>query len=122
MATKKEESAPAASASTPGEPVLAQSAPAQPPVAPRRGLGGGAIAGIVVGSLVPLKLDVRHLAGALFGGGVLVGSHLPSGMTQGQFGPGFGPGDGDNDGRPPFPGGGPGPVQPGQNDGDTDSN
>ncbi|MCA0218363.1 MAG: hypothetical protein LCH43_13560 [Actinobacteria bacterium] len=114
MATKKEESAPAASASIPSEPVLAQSDPAQPPVTRRRGLGGGAIAGIVVGSFV--------VAGALFGGGVLVGSHLPSGMTQSQVGPGFGPGDGDNDGRPPFPGGGHGPVQPGQNDGDTDSN
>lgn len=114
MASKKDEAAPAAPASAPGEPVLAESTPAAPAVAPKRGLGGLAIAGIVVGSLV--------VAGALFGGGVAVGTHLPTGITQSQFGPGGGPGFGDGDGdgdRPPFPGGGPGAVQPGQTDDDT---
>lgn len=69
------------------------------PVAVEQRRSGLAIAAIAVGALV--------VAGALFGGGVLVGTHLPQGQGQAQFGPG---------GRGGFPTGpngmgGPGPVR-----------
>lgn len=107
MAISKNEAAPAG-ANTPAETVVTQpAAPVAQPVAPRRDLGGLAIAGIVVGSVL--------VAGALFGGGVAVGAQLPDGMTQSQPGPGFGPGiDRDNDtGSLGFPGGDVRPGQPG---------
>ena len=65
------------------------------------------LAALIVGGVVA--------AGALFGGGVLLGVNLP-GTGQSQF-PGA-PGDfpgGD------FPGGGPGPVRPGDDTGQTDT-
>ncbi len=61
------------------------------------------VAGIAVGAVV--------IAGLLFGGGVLVGTHIPTGQSQSQFGPGQGAFPGGPDGM-----GGPGPVRPGQDD------
>jgi len=103
MAKKSDEIAPAAVQPEPVD-VIEQPAVAASPQR-RNGL---AIAGIVVGSVL--------VAGALFGGGVAVGANLP-GIAHSQFErPGF---PGDDDG---IPGGGPGPIQPGDGDGDTDSN
>ena len=70
-------------------------------------------AGIVVGAVI--------VAGALFGGGVLVGTIIPQGQTQSQYGPGQGgPGGGFQGG--PNGNGGPGPVQPEQGQTDTEEN
>jgi hypothetical protein len=78
------------------------------PVVERR-RSGLAIAGAVVGAVV--------VAGALFGGGVLVGTHLPQGSQSQQFGPG---GNRPQGGFPGRPGGmgGTGPVRPGQSGSD----
>lgn len=58
-------------------PPPADPAPVYYPEPGRRGMGGLAIAGIVVGSVL--------VAGALFGGGVAVGSHLDGGPGSSQF-------------------------------------
>jgi hypothetical protein len=82
----------------------AQAAPEHvaPAPAPRRKLGGGAIAGIAVGGVVALAL--------IFGGGVAVGTILPVGndstSVQGGY-PGGGPGVGEDGTRPTPPQGGP---------------
>ncbi|MCU1411306.1 MAG: hypothetical protein JWR04_2013 [Rhodoglobus sp.] len=75
------------------------------PVVVEQRRSGLAVAGLVVGAVI--------VAGALFGGGVLVGAHLPQGQSQAQFGSG---------GHGGFPGGpngmgGPGPAAPGQDRG-----
>jgi len=77
------------------------------PVVVEQRWSGLAVAGIVVGAVI--------VAGALFGGGVLVGTHLPQGQGQAQFGPG---GQRPQGGFPGGPNGigGPGPVTPGQGD------
>lgn len=105
MATKKNtpEVEAAAVATTPPVTVLE---------APRR--SGLAIAGIAIGAVL--------VAGALFGGGVFVGTHIPDGRSQAQFGPGQGgfpdrPGSGMHSGQI---GDGERPVAPGQGSDSSD--
>jgi hypothetical protein len=92
------------------EQATASTTPPAPPVAQpvARRMPGLAIAAIAVGSVI--------VAGVLFGGGVVVGTHLPA--VGGQFATGerahhafpFGP-----NGQ-----GGPGPARPGQGGQDQD--
>ncbi len=99
----------------------------QVPEAPRRRSNALAIAGIAVGSVL--------VAGALFGGGIAVGVHLPSGGHGYSYGPsgpsqnGFGTHNRNGQNRPdtgqrggsngsqtgPNGLGRPGPVNPGEN-------
>ncbi len=80
------------------------------PVLVEKRRSGLVTAGIIVGAVV--------VAGALFGGGVLVGTHIPT-QSQSQFGPGQGgPRGGFQSG--PNGNGGPGPVMPGQGNGQRD--
>ena len=95
-------------------------APVSVPVLVEKRRSGLVTAGIIVGAV--------GVAGALFGGGVLVGTHIPSGQSQqSQFGPGGFPGGPGGD-RPeggfggPNGGGGPGPAAPGQGQPGNDDN
>ncbi len=66
-----------AAAPPPADPTPVYTAPMQYGEPRRRGMGGLAVAGIVVGSVI--------VAGALFGGGVAVGSHLDGRPGMSQF-------------------------------------